>query len=658
MAAQITRDVLEGYLNCKYKAHLKLAVEQGIRSDYEGLLLERRGEVRRRAVDKIVARHKEDELARNVPLTAATLKRGPLFVLDADLEDDLVSLHLDGLKRVEGSSKLGDFHYVPVLFHEGEQVRKEQRLLLEVCGLLLTRAQGRMPASGVVWHGKECRAVKLRLGTDPRRAEQVLRDLGQMRGGEPARLLLYDHYQQCEFRARCHEQAVREDNLTLLRGVGEKEVKGLARKGILTLTQLAHTFRPRRKGKRQVRKTHHRYHALQALAVRDKRIYVFGTPEVPDGPVKVYLDVEGVPEEGFVYLIGLVVVRPDGTEERFSFWADTKDQERDIFERLLAEVGRYEDFRVYCYGGYERAFLKRMRKAARRKKAVDRVLERLVNVLSLVHAHLYFPTHSNGLQDVAGCLGCSWTEPDASGLQSLVWRARWEAGRDEAWKQKLVTYNMEDCAALRELTELVAAVGSKPGPPAGPRPGVESGLSVAWVEELDRLGRVERRGKVNFFHPDFKYINDCGHFDYQRQRVYARTSKVVRKSRKKPRRCRNRTLRVSQRVQITSHRCPACGGTEVIQWPNGKKVTGYSTKRKKAFDLVFTSGGIKRRVVECRTSIHECSACGEVFVPERYQRLAKHFHGLMSWAMYEHIAHRLGCPTLKEMLKDYFGLAV
>jgi predicted RecB family nuclease len=658
MTARITSDVLEGYLNCKYKAHLKLAGQRGTRSDYEGLLVERRAEVRRRAADKIVTHHHEDQVARNVPLTADALKAGPLFVLDTVLEDDPVSLHFDGVKRVDDASELGDFHYLPVLFHEGEQVRKEQRLLLEVYGLLLSGIQGRMPASGVVWHGKECRATKVRLGTDPRKAEQVLRELKQMQDGGPPRLLLNDHCPECEFRRRCHEQVVRDDNLSLLRGVGEKEVKGLARKGIFTLTQLAHTFRPRRKGKRAVRKTHHRYHALQALAIRDKRIYVFGTPEVPDSPVKVYLDVEGVPEEGFVYLIGMVVVRQGGTEERFSFWADSREQEQHIFEQFLSEVSQYDDFRVYCYGSYERTFIRRMRKSAKRKKSVDRVLDRLVNVLSLVHAHLYFPTYSNGLKDVAGFLGCSWTEPDASGLQSLVWRARWEATKDEAGKQKLTMYNLEDCAALRKVAELGYAISSKPGETVRARPGGEYGPPLAWVEELDRLGAVDRRGKINFFHPDFKYINDCGHFDYQRQRVYVRTSKVVRKSRKRPRRYRNRTLRVNQRVQISGRKCPACGGRKVAQWPKGRKVTGYCTKRKKAFDLVFTPGGIKRRVIECRTSIHECSECGEVFVPERYQRLAKHFHGLMSWAMYEHVAHRLGCPTLKEMLKDCFGLAV
>ena len=120
---------------------------------------------------------------------------------------------------------------------------------------------------------------------------------------------------------------------------------------------------------------------------------------------------------------------------------------------------------MFCYGGYERTFLKRMRKVASRTDQVDRVLDSLVNVLSVVYAHLYFPCHSNGLKDVAGCLGCSWSEPDASGIQSLVWRARWEATRAEEWKQKLLTYNLEDCLALKRVTELLDAVGS--GPEAG-----------------------------------------------------------------------------------------------------------------------------------------------------------------------------------------------
>src|SRR5271157_3815131 len=127
MATKINRQILEAYLNCKTKAHLKLAGQQGIRSDYEALLISTRQEVRQQAIDKIFAPHVESEVARDISLSAAALREGPSFVIDAILEDDLLSLVFDGLKRVDGPSKLGDFHYVPMLFHEGRKVGKEQR---------------------------------------------------------------------------------------------------------------------------------------------------------------------------------------------------------------------------------------------------------------------------------------------------------------------------------------------------------------------------------------------------------------------------------------------------------------------------------------------------------------------------------------------------
>ncbi len=125
MAAQITSEALEAFLHCKFKAHLKLTGQQGVRSDYEAMLLDMRAEVRLAAIDKTVS--KSDEVERAIPLTTAALKRGAAFILDATLDD----LHFDGLKRVDDSSKLGDFHYVPMLFHERNKVGKEQKLLLE-----------------------------------------------------------------------------------------------------------------------------------------------------------------------------------------------------------------------------------------------------------------------------------------------------------------------------------------------------------------------------------------------------------------------------------------------------------------------------------------------------------------------------------------------
>ena len=62
---------------------------------------------------------------------------------------------------------------------------------------------------------------------------------------------------------------------------------------------------------------------------------------------------------------------------------------------------------------------------------------------------------------------------------------------------------------------------------------------VAWINEIDELSSSRRWGKANFFHSDFKHINDCAYFDYQRQRVFIRTSKTIKKNIPKPHLRRN-----------------------------------------------------------------------------------------------------------------------
>src|SRR5262249_50701101 len=136
MAGPITRDVLEAFLHCRYKGHLKRIGEPGERSGYDALSAGLRADVRRQAIDRIEASQPATAVVREARLTAALLRTGPAFALDVILEDDTYSLQFDGLKRVDGPSKLGSFHYVPMLFHSGGAVRAEQRLLLQVYGLL------------------------------------------------------------------------------------------------------------------------------------------------------------------------------------------------------------------------------------------------------------------------------------------------------------------------------------------------------------------------------------------------------------------------------------------------------------------------------------------------------------------------------------------
>jgi predicted RecB family nuclease len=221
----------------------------GARCDYESLPLGLRGRVKSQAGDALRTRHPGSQTACDLPITPEALGREWRVILDGILEDDEFSILLDGLKREDGRSNLGDFHYIPVLCHE---IRKATRVLLEVCGLLLEQVQGVAPRYGVIWPGPECTPTRVRLSGHRRMAERILAGVRELaRSGTPPGLILNNHCQVCEFREPCHTWVVQEDSLSLLLGMGEKEIGAYNRKGFFTVTQLSHTFRYRKPRKRE-----------------------------------------------------------------------------------------------------------------------------------------------------------------------------------------------------------------------------------------------------------------------------------------------------------------------------------------------------------------------------------------------------------------------
>jgi len=648
---KITNEVLEAHLDCKTKARLKLAGEAGVASDYEAMATGTRRASREAALARLAARF--PDASRGTAITQATLKEGKPILVDAVLEEEALSIRLDALKKADGPSKLGGHHYLPVLHVHGDKVGRREKIMLAMLGLALDGVQGLRPAVGLVARGPEGRLGKVRLDAKLyRQAGQVLDELKRLQaGGEPPRLMLNRHCQVCEFRHRCREEAVRADDISLLGGVGEKEVKQYNRKGIFTLTQLSCTFRPRKKGKRVKKVGYLRYPALQALAIRERKVHVYGTPDIPQKPVQVFLDAEGVEGGHFVYLLGVLVVEGD-SQQMHSFWADGPDQEVQVFDAFLDLLDGREDFALFHYGSYERKLLKRMKKVVARKGLVDRALDRAVNVLSAIHASVYFPTFSNGLKDIGRYLGCTWTAENASALQSLVWRSRWELGRDQCWKDRLITYNAEDCSALRKVAEFIQAVGEAARRRRDGTDAASPAPAVAWAEEVAVPSSRREWCRARFALEDLDHVNSCAYFDYQREKVYLRTSEAVRRAcRNHRKRRKSPKLPVNRDVEIQSNDCPGCKGKRITRL-DGK------TYSKLAYDLKLTEGSIRRQVIRCTAARYRCEDCKLLFLPETYRRLDKHQHGLKSWAMYQHVVHRLSFKFLEAMFEDCFGLRV
>lgn len=287
---------LESYFKCKYKFYLYFIGEKGVKSDYEELIAESRLHFKQKVIQKILAHSSESEFScSNVTLTHQLLQQGTRYIFNGVAREGNLSLFFDGLKKVEGPLKAENFIYIPILISESENIHSEERRLLALYGLVLASIQGRHPHEGLFIHGQQLKTTKVKLNSTDRKIRRVLEEIKDIQKGvSTPPLILNNHCQICEFQQPCYQKAVDADNMSLLRGMTEKRMIIYSRRGIFTVAQLSHTYRARRNNPRKSTPRHDL--ALQALAIREKRVYITEVPSLRHESVNIFLDIEGIPE--------------------------------------------------------------------------------------------------------------------------------------------------------------------------------------------------------------------------------------------------------------------------------------------------------------------------------------------------------------------------
>jgi predicted RecB family nuclease len=643
----ITNETLINHVHCRRKAFLKAAGAPGEVHDIERVRSDLDGAYIQRALEVYLARYVEREIVRSPPSLEAAIRFGPRIIVDATAAAGNVRSLIQLMERVEDGAGKGTPSYVPVMFVRNDKITKRDKLLLTFQAHALDSMLGTLPTQARIVHGEEYRALRVRIeplvGQVRGLIEQIEADL---RRDSPPTLTLNGHCNECEFRGACRGIAEATDDLSLLRGLSGNEVEKLRGRGIATVAQLSHTYRPGRRGKRRAGAARKHELALQALALRERKVFVLDRPPMPVPRVALYLDVEGVPDRDFYYLIGLLAVE-EGRPTSYSFWADDSTQVKANWQACAKIIEGFQGYTVYHYGRYEQGFLDRMRQSANADEAaaIDRIRSKSCNVLGVIYSHFYFPTHSNSLKDIGKLVGAGWSSEKASGIQSLAWRLAWESSHDEALKQQLLLYNREDCSALRKVTEFLLSAcndgmaTSEAGPP------------VASAEDIRQEGPF-RFQKTEFFCPELEHINKCAYSDYQREKVYVRTSPAIRKSLRRKQRLRKRTLRVNEHIECSKpDRCPECGGTQINI---NQRPLGHRT----VFDLKFSSSGVRSWVTQYSSLRYRCENCRNTFLPDEYLSVgARIGNDLASWVLYHHIALRQTHDDIELSLNEIFGFS-
>jgi predicted RecB family nuclease len=638
--APITDAVFAAYLRCEMKALLLLDGSAPTDPEIQSWQQDIANSYKANASERLCTNVLENETCRGMPSLRVLRERAYRLIINPEISSPELKIQAHALERIPVSRNEADTTYRPVRFVPNEKLASSDKLLVALDALALSRLTGRMPPTARIIHGAGHRSTAVQLPKLVKEARSLVDMLRkQYASGTPPPLALNKHCPECPFRSRCRQIAIEKDDLSLLTTLSEKERKKLNRKGITTVAQFSCTYRPRRRSARNRATAIKHEPALKALAIQANRIHVVDTPTFAIKSGAVYLDVEGVPDREFYYLIGMRY-RSGDEDLHLSFWADEPSDECDMWRSFVETLVPNSDVRLVHYGSYETQFLKRMKERycddLQDVELVDRLIATSINLLSLTYAHVYFPTYSNGLKDIAGYLGFRWTHANASGLHALMWRSEWEVSGDPTVKQTLITYNAEDCEAAQRVAEAIADICVER--PAGASSEVSINVNALEHEYRGRFGPIQ------YAISDFKPINEAAYWDYQRQRVYVRSNKRLKRLSKGS---VPRTVKRPSIIYVREDRprlCTRCGSGTIYKHGRWAKI---------AYDLKFTPSGLKLQYAQFRYHRYRCKSCGNIFYNFSVER---HGRGLRSYITYQIIDLRLSQGLVAQNLKDVFGL--
>jgi predicted RecB family nuclease len=292
----ITADIVEAFLKCPTKCYLRSVGEVGTGNPCADWLRTQKESCRSEGIKRLTEGATTGECVigssgTNNMKTAKWRLATEYVVRAQNLES---SLH--AVERIPSEGRGKRAQLIPIRFLFYNKLSLDDKLLLAFDALVLSERLGHAVGRGKIIHGKD-RVTSVKTSALLNEVQKVIGKIASLLSSHsPPDLILNRHCAECEFRAGCRQKAIEKDDLSLLSSMTEKERKNFNSKGIFGVTQLSYTFRPRRRPKQQAGKREKYHHSLKALAIRERKIHIVGSPQLKIEGTPVYLDVEGIPD--------------------------------------------------------------------------------------------------------------------------------------------------------------------------------------------------------------------------------------------------------------------------------------------------------------------------------------------------------------------------
>jgi predicted RecB family nuclease len=387
---QITDEIFRIFLNCEIKSYRKSLGDVGPQRELIEWERSRLDDYKQKCLVKLRSNIAGYECLIDASSPQVLENSKHRLIVDCVLQTQGLQSHIHALERSTAPIKKKQSPFIPIRFFPNEKITKQDKLLLAFDALALATASGKMPQFGKIIHGSEQRVMKIELAGLLEMTKIVVSKItAQQASPTSPQLILNKHCTECEFQPQCRQIAIEKDELSLLSGISEKERKRQHNKGIFSVIQLSYTFRAHRRPKRLASKPEKYSPALKALAIREHKIHIAGKPDLNLQGNPVFLDVEGVPDQNFYYLIGMRTKSGDSYVQH-SFWANERLDEKEIWASSLEILAKINNPQLVHYGSYETIFLKRMKErypeVVEDASFLDRLIAQSINLLSIIYA--------------------------------------------------------------------------------------------------------------------------------------------------------------------------------------------------------------------------------------------------------------------------------
>ena len=622
----LTNKIIEDSFSCLYKVVLNKNKVIGKISDFEKMHLELKQNISIEYENHLIGKglNRDDSLLNNVlsipnekAYTKNVVCNSPGYFIGFDFVE------------------ISDNKLVPVYISPTISVCRWHKIFLTCLSILLKQNINNVSDYGkiVVKENEHIKVHQVKFSTYKKEAQsQLTIDLQTT-----AKFCLTKHCQICEYSAHCYNKAIESDHLSLLNKMTSKKIKYYEKKGIFTVTQLSYLYRPRKKRKGKETITHNL--ELQALAIRTNKIYVKQCPEFKYNQPEIFIDIEGVPEYDFFYLIG-VLVKSSGTYEYHYFWVGDKNEEEKIWKSFFDFMSNFPTVSIYHYGSYETDTIKKIKNKYGIKTNLE---EQLFNINKVIYGQIYFPVYSNSLKDIGKYIGASWSENNSSGIQCIVWRYCWENQYEnrDFYKSTIINYNKEDCYALAYLFEKLMVIENA----------IKSGLPLPSSTDFADTENNNVSDVQNKIHQQFDAILNFAHEDYDNKKfslqylLKAKDSErensqsvLIGKTRKK--------VKPKIEKRLSSKRtCPVC---------KTKTIISKEIREQIVTDIVFTKNTIRKTVIRYYGKKSFCSKCSKCYASPQLNNMCLG-HNYKVWLLYQRLFLRLPYGIIQQNMQEMFN---